>query len=93
MIVINSVLRGLCLAVYLAALARLADWLPPGVLERAPQLAAALLLIHLLELLLAFRHVRRYRGPLVLSIALTLLFGLLHWKPLADRRAESEAPR
>jgi len=27
-------------------------------------------------------HLRRYRGPLAVSIALNLLFGLLHWVPL-----------
>ena len=37
-----------------------------------------------------FRHVRRYRGPLALSVLLTLLFGLLHWKPLADARRNAE---
>jgi hypothetical protein len=31
--------------------------------------------------------VRLYRGPLAISVALTLLFGLLHWKPLADEKA------
>ena len=33
-----------------------------------------------------FKHVRKYRGPLAVSVLLTLLFGLLHWKPLAQRR-------
>jgi hypothetical protein len=31
-----------------------------------------------------FKHVRRYAGPLWVSMVLTMLFGLLHWKPLAD---------
>jgi hypothetical protein len=37
-----------------------------------------------------FRHVRLYKGPVAVSILLTLLFGLLHWKPLADARARAE---
>ena len=42
---------------------------------------------HVLELLFAFKNVRRYRGPLVDSIGLTLVFGLLHWKPLLKKSA------
>jgi hypothetical protein len=34
--------------------------------------------------------VRLYKGPLAVSIILTLLFGFLHWKPLADARARAE---
>jgi hypothetical protein len=45
--------------------------------------ALILLAAHTLELLFAYKSVQRYRGPLVDSIALTLLFGLLHWKPLS----------
>ena len=37
--------------------------------------------------ILMFDKVRLYRGPLAVSILLTLLFGLLHWKPLSDARA------
>jgi hypothetical protein len=49
---------------------------------------AALILIgaHLLEVPLAFRHIRRYPGPLSHSIALTLAFGLVHWWPLRTAR-------
>jgi hypothetical protein len=42
-----------------------------------------------MELLFMFRHVRLYKGPLAVSVVLTLLFGLLHWKPLADAQARS----
>lgn len=50
----------------------------------APRAALILLAIHLLELVFVFKHLRLYKGPLLVSVALTLLFGLLHWKPLAD---------
>ena len=52
--------------------------------------AVALLAIHVLELIFVFKNGRLYRGSLVVSILLTLLFGLLHWKPLADQRARSK---
>jgi len=58
----------------------------------APRAALILLAIHLAELLWAFKHVRLYKGALAVSVLLTLLFGLLHWKPLADAaRAAAEA--
>ena len=40
-----------------------------------------------------YKHVRLYRGPLAASVVLTLLFGLLHWKPLADQAARDKAQR
>jgi len=42
--------------------------------------------IHALEIVVMFKQVRLYRGPLAVSMLLTLLFGLLHWKPLADEQ-------
>jgi len=53
----------------------------------APLAAVLLLGIHALEVLFAFKHVRLYKGPLAISVVLTLLFGLLHWKPLAQASA------
>jgi len=38
-----------------------------------------------------FRHVKAYRGPLAASVVLTLLFGVLHWRPLAAARDRSES--
>lgn len=82
-------LKAACLALYVLALGRLAGWLPDPAFARLPLIAGAVILAHVAELALMFRHVRRYPGPLATSVALTLLFGLLHWKPLADahRRA------
>ena len=76
-----------CLAIYALALAGLAELLPSGVSGTMQVIAAALLIVHALELAFVFRHVRLYRGALVVSVLLTMLFGLLHWKPLADARA------
>ncbi|MBL0089687.1 MAG: hypothetical protein IPP87_17115 [Ideonella sp.] len=83
----NLILRLACLAAFVLALAHLGGLMPAGWFSRAPMIAAILLGLHALELLLFFRHVRLYRGPLAVSVVLTLLFGLLHWKPLADAQA------
>ena len=84
---INYLFRALCLLVYALALAKLGGLLPAGLFEFAPLLAGVLLGVHVLELFVVFKHVRLYQGGLGLSIVLTLLFGLLHWKPLADAQA------
>jgi hypothetical protein len=84
---INYALRALCLLAYILAATKLAGLLPAGSFDRAPWVAGVLLALHVGELLFLFRHVRLYRGPLAVSVLLTLLFGLLHWKPLADRQA------
>jgi len=80
----NLLLKSACLALYLMALARLAGGLPDAMFAWLPLIAGLMLLAHVAELALMFRHVRRYPGPLATSVVLTLLFGLLHWQPLAD---------
>ena len=47
----------------------------------------AFLGIHALELLFAFRFLHRHPGSMAASVALAMLFGLLHWSPLARRKA------
>ena len=84
---LNYLLRALCLLAYALAAAQLAGLLPAGDFERMPMVAAVLLGVHAVELVFMFKHVRRYPGPLVLSAVLTLLFGLLHWQPLAAQAA------
>lgn len=88
---VNYLLRLGCLSAYVLAGASLAGWLPPGWFGRVQWVALVLLSLHVLELVFMFRHVRLYRGPLALSVLLTLLFGLLHWKPLADAQAQAGA--
>jgi hypothetical protein len=70
------------LAIYLLAIVAAFGILPPGFARGLQWLAVVLLAAHIAELLLVFRTVRRYPGPLIDSVALTLLFGFLHWKPL-----------
>jgi hypothetical protein len=42
---------------------------------------------HALEVLVFRKQIALYQGPFAVSAGLTLLFGFLHWKPLADRAA------
>lgn len=88
---IFNVLKAACLGAYLLALASLAGWLPVGMASTVQRLALLLLLIHAVELVVMFKHVRLYRGSLATSVLLTLLFGLLHWRPLAKAAAQSAA--
>gem|GEM_PF-1992701 len=74
--------KAVCIVLYTAAVARLAGWLPDGVFPYAPMLAAVFLGIHAVELPFFWRRVKAYRGPLAASVAMTLLFGLLHLAPL-----------
>lgn len=72
-----------CLLAYGLALACWAGaW--PGSAATAIQLVALVLLAaHGLEGAIGFKYVRLYRGPLAMSLLLTLLFGILHLLPLA----------
>ena len=78
-----TVLKASCLAIYLLAVALTLALPSSGATSALQIVALALLAAHVLELLIAFKSIRRYPGPLVDSVALALLFGLLHWKPLA----------
>ena len=83
-------IKFLCLAAYALALGHLAGLLPQDSFSLAPLIAVLLLAMHAVELLLMFKHVRLYRGPLAVSILLTLLFGVLHWMPLARQARKAE---
>lgn len=86
-----TLLKLACLATYAMALASLAGLLPAGMFDHVRTIALILLVLHTLELVFLFRHVRLYRGPLAVSVLLTLLFGLLHWMPLLDAKARGDA--
>ena len=85
----NLVAKIILLAIY--ALAILSFFIAPpfAMAQEVRILAAAILLAHTFEAILFMKHVRLYRGPLPVSIVLTLLFGFLHWKPLADAHKSS----
>lgn len=82
--VLLLVIYGVALGSYAAPLLLSAD-----VIHGVRIVAAVLLAAHLLEVVFCFRKVALHKGPLLDSVVLTLLFGFLHWKPMADavRRA------
>lgn len=85
-----------CLAAYAGAVVAWAGLLPAAVdwlVGPLETIALAMLAIHAIELAVMFRHVRRYPGSLGASIVLAMLYGVLHWKPLTDRRARETADR
>jgi uncharacterized protein YhhL (DUF1145 family) len=85
----NNALKAGCAAIYLLALASLVWPFPAGAGPVLQTLAVALIVVHALEMLFVFKHIKSYPGPLLISVVLSLLFGLLHWLPLAkaNRRA------
>ena len=78
------------LATYAAALAVLAGWLNLPEASSLPRLALILLGAHVLELPFAYRHLHRYPGSFAVSVLLTLLYGLFHWRPLAQAAAREK---
>ena len=78
----NTALKGGALVIYLLAVVGVAGFLPVGLASALQLVAVVLLTLHVLELLVAFKYLRRYPGSLIDSVALTLLFGFLHWMPL-----------
>lgn len=85
-----TLLKAACLALYALALAGFAGLLPNGLAIVLQMLAAVFLIVHALELVVAFKHVRRYRGSLAGSVLQTLLFGVLHWVPIARAQAPAK---
>jgi len=75
------VLYGVTLASYFVALP-----LPAEVVHWLRVIVGVLFVVHALELLVFRRKIALYKGPLLVSMGLTMLFGILHWKPLADAR-------
>ncbi len=88
----NPIIKTVLLATYALAIASLFAPMPFDAGPMLRRVSLVLLAIHLLELVFVFRHVRLYKGPLATSIVLTLLFGLLHWKPLADAQKARQNP-
>ena len=78
----NNILKTVALLLYLLAAFSAVVTLPAGFTKPLYYVVVILLAAHALEVLVAFKHIRRYLGPLVDSIALTLLFGFMHWAPL-----------
>ena len=79
----NLAMRIACLAAYALGIAALAGLTHGPLAAAGGILSIALLGIHALELLFAFRFLDRYKGSMGMSVVLALLFGVLHWAPLA----------
>lgn len=71
-----------CLVLYAAGLAAFAGAWHGPVAAAAQYLAAAFIVVHVIELPFFFRALRTYSGSLAASVLLALLFGALHSLPL-----------
>ncbi len=86
---LNLFFKATVVAVYLLAIASHVVAFPGQVGPIVQTMSLALLLIHALECLLAYRYIKLYSGPLLVSLILSLVFGLLHWMPLARKAREA----
>ena len=86
----NAFFKALCLGTYALALAVPFVALPMDVGPYVQKLALILIAAHVLELPIAYRYLALYKGPLIDSVAMSLLFGLLHWQPLAQASKRSQ---
>lgn len=73
--------KAVLLAIYLLAVVSACSGVIPGGIW-LQWVAVILLVAHALEVLVAWGSIRKYQGPVIDSVALTLLFGFLHWLPL-----------
>lgn len=89
----TALLKGSCLAIYLLALVGIFIDLPAGVAAPVQYAAVILLGAHVLEIFVAFKSIRLYQGSLGVSIVLTVLFGFLHWVPLARASGRTGSPK
>jgi hypothetical protein len=79
----NLVMRIACLVAYALGIAAFTGLIHGPLAAAAAIVTIALVGLHALELLYAFRFLHRYRGSMGMSVLLALLFGVLHWAPLA----------
>ena len=80
-----------CLVFYAATLLSLLFTWPPA-LEAILQYGTLFLLVaHAIEVGVAWRWLRLYEGPLILSVLFTLLFGYVHWMPYKRRALTGRA--
>ena len=82
----TNIFKATALSLYVLAAFSAVVTLPVAITKPLFYVVVILIAAHLLELLVAFKYIRRYSGPLVDSIALTLLFGFLHWAPLKKQK-------
>jgi len=81
----NTNLKAGMLALYALTFLSLLVHIPGGSMLQT--IIAVILVAHVGEVLAFQKQIRLHNGPLIDSIGLTLLFGFVHWKPLADKAA------
>jgi uncharacterized protein YhhL (DUF1145 family) len=81
----SLVMKIACLVAYAVGIAGLVGLIHGPLAAVGAIVTIALLGLHALELLYAFRFLHRYKGSMGMSVLLALLFGVLHWAPLARR--------
>jgi len=81
----NTNLKAGMLALYALTFVSLLIHIPGGSVLQT--IIAIVLVAHVVEVLACQKQIRLYNGPMIDSIGLTLLFGFVHWKPLADKAA------
>lgn len=79
----NTFLKANLVVLYALTLASLVWPMPLDAGFWLQRISLILLAVHAVETVVMFKSVRKYAGSLTVSIALSLLFGLLHWMPLA----------
>jgi len=79
----NLVMRIGCLLAYALGIAAFTGLIHGPLAAAAAIVTIALVGLHALELLFAYRFLHRHKGSMGASVALALLFGVLHWAPLA----------
>jgi len=79
-----TALKAACLLVFAVAILANFISMPAWLASGAQTLAVIMLVAHVIETFFFWRYVKMWKGPLLGSIALTLLFGILHWKPMQD---------
>jgi uncharacterized protein YhhL (DUF1145 family) len=87
---LRTTFKLLLIATYALAVVSLFDVLPADLSHLLQRISLILLVIHAIELLIMRKTIRTYPGPFAVSVLLTLLFGLLHWKPLADAQRRQQ---
>jgi uncharacterized protein YhhL (DUF1145 family) len=85
------VMKIACLVAYALGIAALLGLIHGPLASAAAIVTIALLGLHALELLYAFKFLHRHPGSMGVSVLLALLFGVLHWAPLA-RQAQAGKP-
>ena len=78
---------------YALALASFFVVLPMEAGPVVQRLALAILAVHALECLVAFKYIKSYAGSVYLSFVLAMLYGLLHWMPLAKAYRLNQAEK